>query len=152
MHPLARRHLPGLAVSTDIIVGFPGETETDFQETLDVVAEARFDQAFTFLFSPRPGTPAAEYVDLFVDADVAQERYERLIALQNRVSLESNQADVGSTVEILIEGPSRKDPDLLTARTRTNKVVHAAGDHAPGTFLTARIDRAAPHHLLGTVL
>jgi tRNA-2-methylthio-N6-dimethylallyladenosine synthase len=149
---LARRAMPGLAVSSDIIVGFPGETEADFQQTLDVVAEARFDQAFTFLFSPRPGTAAAEYTDLFVDAEVAQERYERLIALQNRISLESNEADVGSTMEILVEGPSRKDPALLTARSRTNKVVHVAGAHIPGTFLTARIDRAAPHHLLGTVL
>jgi tRNA-2-methylthio-N6-dimethylallyladenosine synthase len=149
---LARRHIPDLAVSTDIIVGFPGETEADFQETLDVVAEARFDQAFTFLFSPRPGTAAAAYTHLFVDPSIAQERYERLIALQNQITLESNQADVGSTMEILVEGPSRKDPELLTARSRTNKVVHVAGDHVPGSFVTARIDRAAPHHLLGTVL
>jgi len=149
---MARSYLPDLAVSTDIIVGFPGETEDDFQQTLRVVAEARFDQAFTFLFSPRPGTAAAEHKDEFVDLDVAQDRYERLIALQNRISLESNQAQVGKVVEVLVEGPSRKAPDVVTARSRGNRVVHVAGHHPPGTFLAATIDTAAPHHLLGTVL
>jgi len=149
---MARAYLPDLAVSTDIIVGFPGETEDDFQQTLRVVAEARFDQAFTFLFSPRPGTAAAEHKDEFVDPDVAQDRYERLIALQNRISLESNQAQVGKVVEVLVEGPSRKDPDVVTARSRGNRVVHVAGHHPPGTFLAATIDTAAPHHLLGTLL
>ncbi len=149
---MARSLVPDLAVSTDIIVGFPGESEEDFQETLEVVAEARYDQAFTFLFSPRPGTAAAELTELFVDPDVAQDRYERLVALQNQVSLERNQAEVGRVVEILVEGPSRKDPEVVTARSRSNKVVHVPGPHAPGTFLQARIDGAARHHLLGTVL
>jgi tRNA-2-methylthio-N6-dimethylallyladenosine synthase len=149
---MARAHITHLAVSTDIIVGFPGETEEDFQETLEVVAEVRYDQAFTFLFSPRPGTSAAELTDLFVDPDVAQDRYERLIAVQNQVSLERNQEEVGRVLEILVEGPSRKDPEVVTARSRGNKVVHVPGHHAPGTFLQARIDSGAPHHLLGTVL
>jgi tRNA-2-methylthio-N6-dimethylallyladenosine synthase len=149
---MARSYIPDLAVSTDIIVGFPGETEEDFRETLEVVAEARYDQAFTFLFSSRPGTAAAELTDLFVDPDVAQDRYERLVALQNQVSLESNQAEVGRVMEILVEGPSRKNPEVVTARSRGNKVVHVSGYHAPGTFLQARIDSAARHHLLGTVL
>lgn len=149
---MARTHIPELSVSTDIIVGFPGETEEDFQETLSVVAEARYDQAFTFLFSPRPGTAAAEYTDTFVDPDVAQDRYERLIAVQNQISLENNQADIGKVVEVLVEGPSRKNPDVVAARSRGNKMVHVAGHHAPGVFLQARIDTAAPHHLLGTVL
>ena len=149
---MARSFVPDLAVSTDIIVGFPGESEADFQNTLEVIAEARFDQAFTFLFSPRPGTAAAELTDLFVDPDVAQDRYERLIALQNQISLESNQAEVGRVLEILVEGPSRKNPDVATARSRGNRVVHVAGHHAPGTFLRARIDSGAPHHLMGTVL
>ena len=149
---MARSYVPDLAVSTDIIVGFPGESEEDFQETLEVVAEARYDQAFTFLFSPRPGTAAAELTELFVDPDVAQDRYERLVALQNQVSLGRNQAEVGRVVEILVEGPSRKDPEVVTARGRSNKVVHVPGHYEPGTFLQARIDSAARHHLLGTVL
>lgn len=149
---MARAHIPDLAVSTDIIVGFPGETEEDFRETLEVVAAARYDQAFTFLFSPRPGTAAAGYQDLFVEPDVAQDRYERLIALQNQVSLEKNQAEVGRVLEILIEGPSRKDPGVVAARSRGNKMVHVSGRYEPGTFLQARIDSAAPHHLFGTAL
>jgi len=149
---MARSYMPGLAVSTDIIVGFPGETHEDFEQTLAVVAEARYDQAFTFLFSPRPGTAAAGYTDLFVEPDVAQDRYERLIALQNQISLEMNQAEVGRSLEILVEGPSRKDPHVVAARSRGNKMVHVAGKHLPGTFLQARIETAAPHHLFGTVL
>jgi tRNA-2-methylthio-N6-dimethylallyladenosine synthase len=149
---MARAHIPNLAVSTDIIVGFPGETEDDFQETLAVVAEARYDQAFTFLFSPRPGTAAAEYTDGLVEPGVAQDRYERLIALQNQISLEMNQAEVGKVLEILVEGPSRKDPDVVAARSRGNKMVHVTGHYQPGTFLRAMIETAAPHHLLGTVL
>jgi len=149
---MARSHIPDLAVSTDIIVGFPGETEDDFQETLAVVAEARYDQAFTFLFSPRPGTAAAEYTDDFVEPEVSQDRYERLIALQNRISLEMNQAEVGKVLEVLVEGPSRKDPDVVAARSRSNKMVHVVGHHTPGTFLQASIETAAPHHLFGTVL
>jgi tRNA-2-methylthio-N6-dimethylallyladenosine synthase len=149
---MARSYVPDLVVSTDIIVGFPGETEEDFQQTLEVVAEARYDQAFTFLFSPRPGTAAAEFSDRFVDADIAQDRYDRLIALQNRISLESNLAEVGQVREVLVEGPSRKNADVVTARSRGNKVVHVSGHRPPGTFLQTRIDSAAPHHLLGTVL
>jgi len=149
---MARSYIPGLTVSTDVIVGFPGETEGDFEQTLEVVADVRYDQAFTFLFSPRPGTAAADYTDKFIDPDVAQDRYERLIALQNRISLESNQAEVGKVMEVLVEGPSRKNPDVVTARSRGNKVVHVAGHHAPGTFLETRIHTAARHHLLGAVL
>ena len=130
----------------------PGETEEDFQQTLDVVAEARYDQAFTFLFSPRPGPAAAEYRDSFIEPDVAQDRYERLIALQNQVALETNQAEVGKVLEILVEGPSRKDPEVAAARSRGNKMVHVSGRHAPGTFLLARIETAAPHHLFGIAL
>jgi tRNA-2-methylthio-N6-dimethylallyladenosine synthase len=149
---MARSYIPDLAVSTDIIVGFPGETEEDFQQTMAVVAEARYDQAFTFLFSPRPGTAAAQYTDSFVEPEVAQDRYERLIALQNQISLESNQQEVSKVLEILVEGPSRKDSDVAAARSRGNKMVHVAGHHPSGTFLQTRIDTAAPHHLFGTVL
>jgi tRNA-2-methylthio-N6-dimethylallyladenosine synthase len=147
---MAESIIPGLSTSTDIIVGFPGETESDFQGTLDVVAEARFDSAFMFIYSPRPGTPAAE-MDEQVDPDVAQERFERLVALQRRITLEKNEAMIGQTYELLSEGPSRKDAGVVTARTRGNKIVHVPGEFAAGTFLRARVDSAAPSHLMGTV-
>jgi tRNA-2-methylthio-N6-dimethylallyladenosine synthase len=148
---MAESIIPDLTTSTDIIVGFPGETEEDFQGTLDVVAEARFDSAFMFIYSPRPGTPAAEMEDQ-VDPDVAQERFERLVALQRAITLEKNEAMVGSVHELLSEGPSRKDAGVVTARTRGNKIVHVPGEFAAGTFLRARVDSAAPSHLMGTVV
>jgi tRNA-2-methylthio-N6-dimethylallyladenosine synthase len=148
---MARETIPGLAVSTDVIVGFPGETEEDFALTLDVVEQSRFDQAFMFVFSPRPGTAAAAMVDEFVPPEVVQERFGRLAGIQNRISLEQNQATVGKTLEALSEGPSRKDPTVATARTRTGKVVHVAGVHPAGEFFQARVVAAAPHHLVGSL-
>ena len=148
---MAEAMIPGLATSTDIIVGFPGETEADFQATLDAVAEARFDGAFMFIYSPRAGTPAANMPN-HVDRDVASERFSRLSVLQQRISVEKNQALIGSTVEVLSEGPSRKDPTMITARTRTNKVVHVPGSHRSGTFFEAHIERASPSHLVGTAI
>jgi tRNA-2-methylthio-N6-dimethylallyladenosine synthase len=148
---MARESIPGLAISTDVIVGFPGETEDDFDLTLEVVEAARFDQAFMFIFSPRPGTAAAQMVDDFVPDRVIQERFARLAGLQNRVSLELNQATVGRHLEVLSEGPSRKDPAVTTARSRTGKVVHVNGVHRAGTFLEVGIVSAAPHHLVGSL-
>ena len=146
---MAREIIPGLAVSTDIIVGFPGETDADFDQTLEVVAESRFDQAFMFIFSPRPGTRAAEMTESFVPKEVIQERFERLVELQTRISLERNREMVGRRVEVLSEGPSRKDPQVATTRTRTGKVVHIEGEIPAGTFLDVEITSAAPHHLVG---
>jgi tRNA-2-methylthio-N6-dimethylallyladenosine synthase len=148
---MARRIIPNLSVSTDIIVGFPGETEEDFQATLDVVARARFDQAFTFQYSSRPGTVAATLDDQ-IEKAVVQERFERLVALQNDISYESNQAMVGRIEEVLVEGPSKKDPGVTTARTRGNRPVHAPGVYAAGTYLRMEITKAASHYLLGTVV
>ena len=147
---LAEKIVPGLATSTDVIVGFPGETEEDFQATLDLVAEARYDGAFMFVYSPRPGTRAAEMEDQ-VDPEVASERFGRLAELQRSISLEKNRALIGSTVEVLTEGPSRKDPGVVTSRTRSNKVVHLPGEYPAGTFLHAAIEAAAPSHLMGRV-
>ncbi len=147
---MARDIVPGLAVSTDIIVGFPGETERDFQDTLDVVAESRFDSAFMFIYSQRPGTAAAE-MDGQVPPEVSRERFARLTELQKQISLERNQELVGQTVEVLTEGPSKKDPGVATSRTRTNKVVHLPGTFPSGRFLHAVVTRAAPHHLMGEV-
>jgi len=139
--------VPGLATSTDVIVGFPGETEADFGATLAVMEEARFDGAFMFVYSPRPGTPAAGLAGR-VDPAEAAERFARLAALQQRISLEKNRVLVGREVEVLTEGPSRKDPQVATARTRTNKVVHLPGAYPPGQFLAAVVERAAPSHLM----
>ncbi len=145
---MARRIIPYLAVSTDIIVGFPGETERDFLDTLEVVAAARFDNAFTFQFSPRPGTPAAT-MDGQIPRNVIQERFDRLVALQNQITFEKNRQQVGRVEEVLVEGPSKKNPQVVTARTRGNRPVHIDGEFPPGAFLEVEITRAAPHHLFG---
>ena len=143
-----RAAIPGIAVSTDIIVGFPGETEDDFVATLDAVQRAGFDSAFTFEYSTRPGTVAAT-MDGQVDPDVVRERFGRLVELQERISLERNRAAVGSRVEVLVEdAASRKDASRATARTRTNKLVHLpAASRRPGEFLDVVVTGAHPHHL-----
>ena len=141
-----RSAIPGIAVSTDIIVGFPGETEQDFLDTLEVVRRARFDQAYTFQYSPRPGTRAA-VMDDQLPKGVVQERFDRLVALQEAIALERMREQVGSTLEILVEGTGRKGG--VQGRTRTNRVVHLPGEIDAGTFLDARIVSAHPHHLVG---
>jgi len=144
-----RAAIPGIAVSTDLIVGFPGETGDDFEETLDVVRRARFDQAYTFQYSPRPGTRAATMEDQ-VPKPVVQERFDRLLALQEAIALERMRAQVGSTAEVLVEGIGRKG--RTQGRTRTNRVVHLDGEHAAGSFLDTRIVAAHPHHLDGELV
>jgi tRNA-2-methylthio-N6-dimethylallyladenosine synthase len=119
---------------------------------MEVVEEARFDQAFMFIFSPRPGTAAAGMEDDFVPQEVIQERFDRLVELQNRISGERNAEMIGATVEVLSEGPSRKDENVATTRTRTGKLVHVPGRHPAGEFLEAHIDSAAMHHLLGSLI
>jgi len=148
---MARRQIAGVALSTDVIVGFPGETEDDFAATLQMMEAARFDSAFTFIYSPRPGTAAAEMVDDFLPAELLRERYLRLTQLQDRIALEANQRLVGEVVEVLIEGPSRKDPAVASARTRGNKLIHLATELAPGSLANSRVVKAAPHHLVGVV-
>lgn len=149
-----RDKLPQAAITTDIIVGFPGETEEDFQGTLDVVRQARFASAFTFQYSKRPGTPAADLPDQ-IEGPVVQERYERLVALVNDIAWEENRALEGSTVEVLIaSGEGRKDTatERVSGRARDNRLVHVGiGDHdvpAAGDLVTARVTYAAPHHLV----
>jgi tRNA-2-methylthio-N6-dimethylallyladenosine synthase len=142
-----RASIPDVAVSTDIIVGFPGETEHDFLQTLEVVEAARFDSAYTFQYSPRPGTDAAGFDDQ-VPKPVVQERFERLVALQERISTEKAAGLVGSLVEVLVEGDDRTGRSTRS-RTRTNRVVHIGDDLAPGSFVDVRIVAAAPHHLRG---
>lgn len=148
-----RAAMPHAAITTDLIVGFPGETEEDFAATLDVVAQARFAAAFTFQYSQRPGTPAAELPDQLPKA-VVQQRYERLVELQEKISLQHNQALVGQTVELLVAtGEGRKDSRTarMSGRARDGRLVHfAAGDRAvrPGDIITTVVTDAAPHHLI----
>jgi tRNA-2-methylthio-N6-dimethylallyladenosine synthase len=148
-----RASLPDAAISTDIIVGFPGETDEDFQATLDVVAQARFAQAFTFQYSPRPGTPAASLPDQLPKA-VVQERYERLVALQEEISWQQNRALEGRVVEVLVStGEGRKDGATrrLSGRARDGRLVHfAPGDLPirPGDVVEVAIGYGAPHHLV----
>ncbi|WP_268239549.1 tRNA (N6-isopentenyl adenosine(37)-C2)-methylthiotransferase MiaB [Microbispora bryophytorum] len=149
-----RAAMPDAAISTDIIVGFPGETEEDFQETLDVVRQSRFANAFTFQYSIRPGTPAATMEDQVPKA-VVQERYERLVALQEEISWEENKKQVGRTLEVLVaEGEGRKDDAThrLSGRAADNRLVHLAAAGAaearPGDMVTVEVTYAAPHHLV----
>jgi tRNA-2-methylthio-N6-dimethylallyladenosine synthase len=150
----ARRTMPDLAVSTDIIVGFPGETDDDFARTLEVAVEAGFDDAFTFIFSPRPGTEAATMTDRFVDPEVAAERFARLRVVIERSSLAANQRRVGLVEEVLVEGPSKKDPAVLAARTAQHRLVHftSADPVRAGAYADVEITGAAPHHLTGRLL
>ena len=148
-----RGSIPPAAITTDIIVGFPGETEADFEQTLDVVGRARFSAAFTFQYSPRPGTPAADMPDQVPKA-VVQHRYDRLIETLEQISWEENQRLIGTTAEVLVsEGEGRKDVATrrLSGRARDGRLVHflGAADARPGDCVLVEIEAAAPHHLTG---
>jgi len=148
-----RAAIPHAAITTDVIVGFPGETEEDFAATLEVVERSRFASAFTFQYSKRPGTPAAELPDQLPKA-VVQERYMRLVELQERISLEENVAQIGTKVELLVAtGEGRKDVATarMSGRARDGRLVHFApgkGDIRPGDVVTTTVTGAAPHHLI----
>ncbi len=150
----ARAAMPDLAVSTDIIVGFPGETDADFEHTLEVAAAAEFDFTFTFIFSPRPGTEAATMHDHFVDPAVAAQRFDRLKLVVERSALLKHRDRIGRTEEVLVEGPSRKNPGVVSGRTRQYKLVHFPSDTPirAGSYVSVRIDTAAPHHLGGEMV
>src|SRR5438270_9440618 len=136
----ARAAIPDLAVTTDIIVGFPGETDDDFERTLEVAAEAQYDSAYTFLFSPRPGTEAVAMTERFVPADAAGERFQRLRVVVERSALRKHEGRVGRVAEVVVEGPSKRDPSVLTGRTRQNKLVHFGGGELPaGTVATVGV-------------
>jgi len=145
-----RSAIPGIAVSTDIIVGFPGETERDLADTLDVVAQARFDSAYMFQYSPRPGTRAATMEEQ-VPKEVVQERFDRLLALQERISLEKNRAQLGRIFEVLVEGEGKREGSTQS-RTRTNRIVHLATPLDRGTFVDVRVTDASAHHLTAEVV
>jgi tRNA-2-methylthio-N6-dimethylallyladenosine synthase len=146
---LIREHVPDVALTTDIIVGFPGETEDDFRETLEVVEQVGYDGAFTFIFSPRRGTQAAGMDEGVVPHPVKVERMERLVELVQRGARERARRFVGRTVEVLVEGPSRTDPDRLRGRTRHNKVVNFSGLADPGELTDVEILSATSQTLSG---
>jgi tRNA-2-methylthio-N6-dimethylallyladenosine synthase len=150
-----RDAMPDAAITTDIIVGFPGETDADFEQTLELVAEARFAGAYTFQYSKRPGTPAADLPDQ-VPPEVVRERYDRLAALVTDVAWVEAKTQVGRTVEVLVaSGEGRKDDAThrLSGRARDNRLVHfaagtRAGEIRPGDVVKTVVTYAAPHHLL----
>jgi len=150
----ARNQIEDLAVTTDIIVGFPGETEEDFIQTLEIVAEVGFDSAYTFIFSPRPGTEAAEMVDKYVDHEISVNRYERLRRVITRSSALAHQARVGRVESIVIEGPSKREPNQVTGRTRQNKIVHVESTKGltAGTYADIEITEAGGYYLMGKLV
>jgi tRNA-2-methylthio-N6-dimethylallyladenosine synthase len=146
---MIREHVPDVALTTDIIVGFPGETDADFRETLEVVEEVGYDAAFTFIFSPRRGTEAADITDGIVPHPLKVERMQELLEVVQRKARERAQRFVGRTVEVLVEGPSRTDPERLRGRTRHNKAVNFSGLASPGELTEVEIVSATSQTLAG---
>lgn len=147
-----RQEIPEASITTDIIVGFPGETEEEFQETMELVREARFDSAFTFIYSARTGTPAAKMEDQ-IPEEVKKDRLNRLMTLQNQISLEKNQEDLGKIVEVLIEGESKNNPETLMGRDRRNKlVIIPRAEGVIGEIVKVKINRVQSFTLYGEVV
>jgi tRNA-2-methylthio-N6-dimethylallyladenosine synthase len=146
---LIREHVPDAALTTDIIVGFPGETEEDFEQTLEVVDSVGYDGAFTFVYSPRRGTEAANITEGVVPHDVKVKRMQRLVELVQTRAHERAQRFVGRTLEVLVEGGSRTDSDKLRGRTRHNKVVNFSGLAEPGDLASVHINSATSQTLSG---
>ena len=145
-----KEKIPDIGLTTDIIVGFPGETDEDFQDTMDVVNEVGFENAFMFMYSKRSGTPAATMEEQ-VDEQVKNERLQQLMRLQNYKAKEESQKYLGKTVKVLVEGPSRKNPEMLTGRTSTHKIVLFKSDRTDlkGKFVHTRIYEAKTWTLYG---
>ena len=150
----ARAAIPDLAVTTDIIVAFPGETDEDFARTLEVVDAAEYDAAYTFIFSPRPGTAAAAMVDEFVPSEVAGERMQQLVEVVERNGQRKHEARIGRVEEVLVDGPSKKTAAMWSGRTLQNKLAHFAPDPGtePGELVDIRVTGAAPHWLRGDIV
>src|SRR5690349_10870386 len=146
---LIREHVPDCALTTDIIVGFPGETEADFEQTLEVCEAVGYDSAFTFVYSPRRGTEAAEITEGVVPHEVKVERMQRLVEVVQRRAHERAQRFVGRTLDVLVEGPSRTDPARLRGRSRHNKTVHFTGLATPGEIVPVEIHAATSQTLAG---
>ena len=149
-----RRHRPEVAITTDMIVGFPGETENEFQETLSAVREIGYDDMFTFTYSPRPRTVSAKVYRDDVPDDVKADRYRRLQELQKGISLEKNRGLIGADQEVLVEGPSKLGRNQLMGRTRTNRIVNFAPNaaSAPAEMAHVRVVDATPNSLVGEAI
>jgi tRNA-2-methylthio-N6-dimethylallyladenosine synthase len=146
-----RAAMPGIGITADFIVGFPGETDDDFQETLRLLQEVRYDETFSFRFSKRPGTAASGFADQAPEK-VKYDRLYRLQELQEEITSEKNRGQVGSVQEVLVEGPSKNDPGKWSGRTRANRIVHLGKEGAaPGDLIRVRIIRALKHSLEGEV-
>lgn len=147
-----RKEVPDSSITTDIIVGFPGETEKEFEETLGLIKEIRFDSAFTFIYSKRTGTPASTMEEQ-VPEDIKSRRLKELMDIQNQISLEKNQEELGKTLEVLIEGESKNNPDTLMGRDRKNKlVIVPRDDNLIGKIVNVKINRAQSFTLFGEVI
>jgi len=147
-----KENIPGVALTTDIIVGFPGETDEDFEDTLDVVEKVRYDSAYTFLYSKRTGTPAAKKNNQ-VPEEVKKHRFDRLLEVQNRISKEINNQLLGAEVEVLVEDLSKNNPEAYTGRTRTNKVVNFKGSRdLVGKIVKVKIEKAQTWSLEGRLI
>ncbi|MCL4114913.1 UNVERIFIED_CONTAM: hypothetical protein GTU68_013621 [Idotea baltica] len=150
----ARATIPDLSVTTDIIVGFPGETEADFERTLEVAAEVEYDSAYTFVFSPREGTEAADMQGDFCDPDEVIDRYERLRVVTERSARQRHAARIGKTEEVVVEGTSKRDESVLTGRTRQNKLIHFPTESPikPGSYANVEVTGAGMQYLTGELV
>jgi tRNA-2-methylthio-N6-dimethylallyladenosine synthase len=146
---LIREHVPDCAITTDVIVGFPGESDEDFEQTMEVVEDVRYDGAFTFIYSPRRGTEAAQLAVGLVPHELAVERMERLVEVIQRRARERAQRFVGRTLDVLVEGASRTDASRIRGRTSHNKVVNFDGLAAPGEIVPVEITAATSQTLAG---
>jgi tRNA-2-methylthio-N6-dimethylallyladenosine synthase len=147
-----RSKVPDAAITTDIMVGFPGETEEDFADTLDMVRTVKYDSAFTFVYNIRTGTPAADMPDQVPD-EIKTKRIQQLIELQNNISLEINQSLVGAVMEVLVEGPTKNNPECLAGRTRTNKLIIFEGAmELVGRIVAVKVTASHPTHLDGKLI
>ena len=144
-----REKMPDIVVTSDIIVGFPGESDADFEDTLSMLSRARFDMIYSFIYSPRKGTPAAEMEDQ-IPRPVQNERFDRLLALQEGIALAANEPMLNTRVRVLCDGKSKTDAQMLSGRTSGNKIVFFPDDGtAAGEFAEIEIDRVAPFALYG---
>lgn len=152
---MARNIIPDLAVTTDVIVGFPGETDEDFEDTMRIVAQAQYDSAYTFVFSPREGTEAAKMTDKFVDDEIVKKRIVRLCDLEKKDAIVKHADRVGKVEELLVEGPSKQNPSMISGRTTQNKLVHfdPKGESIEaGYYVKVKVTKAASHWLFGDLL
>uniref|UniRef100_UPI00261437A3 TRAM domain-containing protein n=1 Tax=Clostridium sp. TaxID=1506 RepID=UPI00261437A3 len=148
---MIRKEIPGVSLTTDIIVGFPGETEEDFLETLDLVNKIGYDSAFTYIYSRRNNTPADIMLNQ-VDDNIKHERFDRLIKALNKGVINSNKVYEGKTVEVLVEGLSKNDENKLTGRTRNGKLVNFTGEAKVGDLVNIKVVRAQPFSLIGEIV